>query len=215
MAQLGFYFDSSRCTGCRTCVMSCKDYKDLSQATTFRKVHDYEGGTWTAQDDGSYTTDSYAYHVSVACNHCTVPACIPACPQNAIVKDSETGIVTIDEELCTGEASCVDACPYGAPIIDPEKGQAVKCDLCQERVAEGKIPICVESCPLKALDFGEVEELQNKYGTTTAAMAPLPAEEETYPSLVITLCPAAKEPGDTTGTVVNEKEILLVEGFAR
>ncbi|MCL2750988.1 MAG: 4Fe-4S binding protein, partial [Coriobacteriia bacterium] len=31
MAQLGFFFDNSRCTGCKTCEMSCKDYKDLSE----------------------------------------------------------------------------------------------------------------------------------------------------------------------------------------
>ena len=60
MTQYGFYFDSSRCTGCKTCEMACKDYKDLSQTVAFRKVYDDEGGTWTAADDGSYTTDAYA-----------------------------------------------------------------------------------------------------------------------------------------------------------
>ena len=45
MTQYAFYFDSTRCTGCRTCEMACKDYKDSSEGIHFRKVYDYEGGT--------------------------------------------------------------------------------------------------------------------------------------------------------------------------
>ena len=42
MTQYGFYFDSTRCTGCKTCEMACKDYKDLPATIAFRKVYDYE-----------------------------------------------------------------------------------------------------------------------------------------------------------------------------
>lgn len=213
MAQYGFYFDSSRCTGCRTCEMACKDYKDLPQTLAFRKVYDYEGGTWSAQDNDTYTTDCFAYHVSLSCNHCAKPACLGACPQGAISKDADTGIVTISEDACVGDGACVIACPYDVPTINPAKNQAVKCDLCQDRVAEGKTPICVESCPVRALDFGEIQELQGKYGTD-AAIAPLPSADETIPSLVIKPCPAAKQPGDTSGEVINEKEIIGTEAFA-
>ena len=73
MTQYGFYFDSARCTGCRTCEMACKDYKDLPQTIAFRRVYDYEGGTWTDAGDGTYTSDTYAYHVSLGCNHCAMP----------------------------------------------------------------------------------------------------------------------------------------------
>ena len=27
--QYGFFIDSSRCTGCKTCELACKDFKDL------------------------------------------------------------------------------------------------------------------------------------------------------------------------------------------
>ena len=74
MTQYGFYFDSTRCTGCKTCEMACKDYKDLPATIAFRKVYDYEGGSWTVAGDGVYTTDTFAYHVSLACNHCAMPA---------------------------------------------------------------------------------------------------------------------------------------------
>ena len=35
MTQYGFYFDSSRCTGCKTCELVCKDYHDLGPDILF------------------------------------------------------------------------------------------------------------------------------------------------------------------------------------
>ena len=75
-----------------------------------------------------------------------------------------------------------------------------------ERVAEGKQPICVEACPLRALDFGDIEELRAAYGDV-AELAPLPAASETSPNLVITLPATAKPSGDATGAVLNPREI--------
>ena len=49
MVQYGFYYDNSRCTGCKTCVMACKDYKDSALDVAYRKVYDLEGGTWEKQ----------------------------------------------------------------------------------------------------------------------------------------------------------------------
>ena len=53
MTQYGFYFDSTRCTGCRTCEMACKDYNDLPANYAFRRVFDYEGGDWKDNGDGT------------------------------------------------------------------------------------------------------------------------------------------------------------------
>jgi Fe-S-cluster-containing dehydrogenase component len=39
-----------------------------------------------------------------------------------------------------------------------------KCDLCIDRWAEGKKPVCVSSCPVQALDAGPMDELRAKYG---------------------------------------------------
>ena len=74
MTQYGFYFDSTRCTGCRTCEMACKDYNDLPANYAFRRVFDYEGGDWKDNGDGTFEPTSWAYHVSMACNHCAMPA---------------------------------------------------------------------------------------------------------------------------------------------
>ncbi|MEG0991493.1 MAG: DMSO/selenate family reductase complex B subunit [Gordonibacter sp.] len=209
MTQYGFYFDSTRCTGCRTCEMACKDYKDLPETAAFRKVYDYEGGTWTPSSDGTYTSDTFAYHVSLACNHCDQPKCLAACPQGAIVKDSKTGIVAIDEGKCIGSGTCVEACPYNVPMLDKESKKGLKCDGCAARTAEGTKPVCVEACPLRALDFGDIEELRAAHGNT-AGIAPMPSPDETHPNIVIKECAAAKAPGDKTGAIANEKEVTGV-----
>ena len=201
----GFYFDSTRCTGCRTCEMACKDYKDLPAEIAFRRVFDYEGGSCALGADGTVASDAFMYHVSDACNHCENPKCFAACPTGAIEKDDD-GIVFINQETCTGNGACVDACPYGVPILVKEEGKAKKCDMCRDRVAEGKQPICVEACPLRALDFGEISELRQKYGEM-ADIAPLPSADETKPNIVITEPVNAKPAGDATGSVLNEREI--------
>lgn len=48
--QYGFYIDSSRCTGCKTCELACKDYKNLTPDVSFRRIYEYAGGDW--QQDG-------------------------------------------------------------------------------------------------------------------------------------------------------------------
>ena len=213
MTQYGFFFDSTRCTGCRTCEMACKDYKDLPQTVAYRRVYDYEGGTWTDAGNGIYTSDAFAYHVSLGCQHCTMPACMakcPQCPSGAISKDTDTGLVLIDDEKCTGVGACVETCPYNVPVLDKEKGRGVKCDGCADRVAEGLQPVCVEACPLRALEFGDIEELRAAHPDTVAGIAPMPSPDETTPSIAILPCPAAKEPGDTAGAIANGKEVTGV-----
>lgn len=211
MTQYGFFFDSTRCTGCRTCEMACKDYKDLPATYAFRRVFDYEGGTWENMGDDTFSTKAYAYHVSLSCNHCERPACLGKCPQGAISKDEKTGIVSTDKEKCIGCGTCVQACPYHVPVVDPEEMKSVRCDMCSERTAEGKMPICVEACPLRALDFGDVESLRAAHKDAVDAIAPLPSGSETGPSLVILPCPAAKEPGDATGMIANELEVANLQ----
>ena len=182
----GFYFDSARCTGCRTCEMACKDYHDLSTEAAFRRVFDYEGGEFVENADGTVTATTYAYHLSEACNHCESPKCFAACPTGAIEKD-EDGIVYIKEDVCTGTGACVDACPFGVPILVKEKNKAVKC----------------------ALEWGDLDELKKAHPDAVHAIAPMADPSITNPSVIINACPAAKEVGDTTGAVANEKEVTF------
>ena len=106
MAQYGFHFDSSRCTGCKTCELVCKDYHDLGPAILFRRIYDYEGGTWTKTKEDAWEKTAFNYHVSISCNHCDSPACVENCPTGAMQKDEATGLVNTDPNVCIGCGTC-------------------------------------------------------------------------------------------------------------
>jgi anaerobic dimethyl sulfoxide reductase subunit B (iron-sulfur subunit) len=62
---------------------------------------------------------------------------------------------------------CLQACPYDVPQFGAEPDAKMeKCDLCLERWGEDKKPICVQACPMRALDAGPLDELESKYGST-------------------------------------------------
>ena len=147
----------------------------------------------------------FAYYLSIACNHCEDPACTKVCPSGAMHKRDD-GLVVVNEEVCIGCRYCHMACPYGAPQYNAAKGHMTKCDGCHTRVADGKKPICVVSCPLRALDFGPIEELRQKHGQL-AAVAPLPSAHFTKPSIVIKPNANSRPTGDTTGYLANPKEV--------
>lgn len=205
MAQYGFYFDATRCTGCKTCEAACRDYHDLPLALSYRHVYELEGGSWSQAADGTWTTDSYTYYTSFACSHCTNPACTHVCPTGAMHKDDD-GIVSVDTHRCIGCGYCELACPYGNPHVNREKGHSVKCDGCAERVAAGEKPVCVEACPARALDFGTIEEMA-KLGER-GNIAPLPEPTYTKPNLYIKASADALPAGDENGKVVNPLEVM-------
>lgn len=187
MTQLGFAFDQGRCIGCRTCQMACKDYKDTNIGVNFRRVYEYEGGDWQQDSDGIVRAQIFAAYASISCNHCDNPACMRVCPVGAITKYEDTGIVEIDTEKCIGCDACAMGCPYGAPQKVEATGKYDKCNLCRERLEEGMKPICVEACPTRALDFGEISELRAKYGDE-AGIAPLVDPSFTNPNLTVVPC---------------------------
>ena len=75
MTQLGFFVDVSKCSGCKTCAVACKDAHNLPVGMNFRKVHEYAGGNWKQAADGSWTQDVFGYYVSLAATTApTLPA---------------------------------------------------------------------------------------------------------------------------------------------
>ena len=205
MKQYGFYFDSERCTGCKTCELACKDYKDLGTDVNFRRIYEYTGGNWSQLEDGCWHQDVFAYYMSISCNHCSDPACTKVCPTGAMHKN-EDGFVIVNEETCIGCRYCHMACPYDAPQYDAQKGHMTKCDGCYSRVKSGQKPICVDACPLRALDFAPIDELRAKYGEQ-ASIAPLPPSDITHPNLVVKPNKNARPSGDITGFLGNPREV--------
>ena len=178
-----FFLDVQRCTGCKTCMVACKDKNDLGSGIRWRRVMEFCGGDWHVLNDNTVSQDVFAYYLSVSCNHCQDPVCVQVCPTTAMQQDAH-GIVSVDAGKCVGCRYCEWACPYSAPQYDTHIGQIGKCDFCRDRLQVDKVPVCVSACPSRALQFGNMEELIAQYGES-ALMAPLPPSETTSPNLVV------------------------------
>lgn len=161
MTQMSFYFDQSRCIGCHTCSVACKDWYDINtENVNWRQVKTIEKGKFP---------NPFVAYLSISCNHCAEPPCILVCPVNAITKRESDGIVVVDQKKCLGNKECtmlcLNACPWDSPQFGKEENAKMqKCNFCLERLEQGQQPICVEACPMYALDAGPLEILQEKYG---------------------------------------------------
>ena len=182
MKQYGFYIDTVNCSGCKTCQIACQDKNDLEPGLLWRKVLDIEGGEWKG-NDGVFSEYPFAYHISIACNHCNNPLCVHACPTQAM-HITDIGTVDIDESKCIGCGYCTWACPYDAPRLNHRKGTMSKCDLCYDKIILGENPSCVDACPMRALDFGKMDDLISKYGKEKN-IYPLASSELTDPNITI------------------------------
>lgn len=202
--QLAFYFDSSACSGCKACQVACQDKNDLPHNVTWRRVFSYGGGGWVPDGDTMAPNDVFAYSVSTACMHCQEPICMEVCPAAAISKRDD-GVVLIDQSKCIGCRYCEWACPYGAMRFREDLGVMSKCTFCQDLLAKGEQPACVSSCVMRALDFGELDDLRAKYGNVDG-IEPLPEASYTKASIVITPHKDAQLSGTGTGKILNLSE---------
>jgi anaerobic dimethyl sulfoxide reductase subunit B len=153
-----FTFDASACSGCKACQEACKDKNQLPVGVLWRRVVEVSSGEWTPQDN-AWTNSIFAYNLSLACNHCVHPKCAGVCPTDAYIV-REDGIVYIDSSKCTGCGYCAWACPYGVPQYNPEQGQMAKCNFCFDNIDAGLPPSCVAACPMRVLNFTEVNSEQ-------------------------------------------------------
>ena len=150
-----FTFDASACSGCKACQEACKDKNNLPVGVLWRRVIEVSGGEWTAQN-GAWKNTVFAYNLSIACNHCEHPKCAGVCPADAYIH-REDGIVYIDPSKCMGCGYCAWACPYNAPRYNFELGQMSKCNFCFDNIDAGLPPSCVAACPMRVLNFVEID----------------------------------------------------------
>lgn len=176
MSNLGFYFNQDACSGCRACQTSCKDRNNLQSGELFRQVTTYQTGTFPKAS---------MYHVSASCNHCEEPACIASCPTGAMYK-TDDGTVQHDDNRCIGCRMCALSCPYHVPQYIESEAIVKKCDSCKPYRDRGENPVCVDACNMRALDFGDVDELKKKYGDDAVKDLPvLPSSHITKPTTQI------------------------------
>jgi len=158
---VGFYFNSKRCLKCWACEIACQQWHGIQAGgLKLRRVEEKTLGTFP---------DVTRTFFSLSCRHCARPRCVAACNVGAISKRNDNGIVLVDRDKCNGCRACLDACPFGIPQFDAA-GKMQKCDMCLERIEKGQSPVCSETCPTGALQWGNIENLSNQAFWNTAKM---------------------------------------------
>lgn len=164
----GMLIDTTRCIGCRSCQVACKNWNSLESvpgvfSDTWSSPLHMSSKTFTrvlfcevAGSDGG----AQLHFVKRQCMHCNDPACASVCPVGAMTKTKE-GPVTYDDSKCMGCRYCLMACPFQVPKFQWESAVPYvrKCTFCADRQAAGLAPACASTCPMGALAFGEREEL--------------------------------------------------------
>lgn len=171
--------DINKCDGCMKCQSACHKAHNVPDID-----NEKESVKWVWEEsydhvfpgmENKYINEAVKQKpCMVLCNHCDKPACVRVCPTKATFKRKD-GIVLMDYHRCIGCRYCMAACPYGArsfnfknprPYIKeinseyPTRKQGVveKCNLCEERLSSGKLPLCVEACPNGVYTFGDLED---------------------------------------------------------
>lgn len=150
--------DTTKCTGCETCVQACKAENDLGRDRAWK---------WQQEVDALSATRFCTVvrrperkYVRQQCRHCLDPACVSACLVGALQK-KDNGAVIYDSSLCMGCRYCMMACPFGIPRYEWDSAAPFvrKCVMCYSRLKEGRQPACIEACPEKATIFGTRAEM--------------------------------------------------------
>lgn len=159
----GVLVDTTRCIGCRSCEVACSVthdnfVPDVKNDGALEQIRDTSEKQWTVVN--RFKTEKGEIFVKKQCLHCWQPACASACLVNAMLKTKE-GPVTWNGTKCMGCRFCMISCPFDIPKFEyfEWNPRIQKCNMCYERLLEGKKPACVESCPTDALMFGPKREL--------------------------------------------------------
>jgi molybdopterin-containing oxidoreductase family iron-sulfur binding subunit len=170
--------------GCEDCIAACHrthnvpEMPDERHSVKWIWKESYEEAF--PNQEHHYLPDDLAHNpLLVFCNHCDDPPCTRVCPTQATWKRESDGVVMMDWHRCIGCRYCIAACPYGSrsfnwqdprPFLEevkPEfptrtRGVVEKCNFCEERLAKGLLPACVEACEGKCLVFGDLEDPESE-----------------------------------------------------
>lgn len=166
----GVLVDISRCMGCRSCQVACKQWNNIpSTPTTFQNNRDnppeLNATNWTKvghyliEDQGSLKWR----FVKRQCMHCSEPACESACFTHSFVKTKEGAVIykptEVNQDYCAGCRYCMVACPFDVPKSQWDRAFPLlqKCRFCYDRLKQGVQPACVTACPTESLFFADRE----------------------------------------------------------
>ncbi|HET7746531.1 MAG TPA: hydrogenase 2 operon protein HybA [Vicinamibacteria bacterium] len=161
---VGLLYDSTKCVGCRACSNACREVSGLSPDVATIQGVAYDAPTDLDARNRTiiklYAGEGKTAYVKAQCMHCVDPACAGACMLGAL-KKREMGIVSWDGSKCVGCRYCQTVCPFNVPKFEwtSLNPKIVKCELCKDRIADGKIPACAEACPRSAIVYGTREAL--------------------------------------------------------
>ena len=160
MARYSIAVDVSRCDGCGSCWIACKDEYCLNDHLPTSVQTPMMGQTWLTLkeiEQGENWKIKMDY-IPVMCQHCENPKCAEGAPEGAVYK-REDGIVIIDPVKAKGCKELVDKCPYGVIYWNEQAQVAQKCTMCAHMLDNGeKTTRCVESCPTQAIFFGDLDD---------------------------------------------------------
>jgi ethylbenzene hydroxylase subunit beta/complex iron-sulfur molybdoenzyme family reductase subunit beta len=116
------------------------------------------GMNWDEDEGGGEFPNAYFFYLPRLCNHCEEPACLEACPSDAMFKREEDGLVLRNEDRCQGNQQCARACPYKKIYFNAERGVSQHCIGCFPRLEQGVAPACVRQCPGRAAFVGFLDD---------------------------------------------------------
>ncbi|MDI3299587.1 MAG: 4Fe-4S dicluster domain-containing protein [Bacillota bacterium] len=166
MAEVSILVDITKCIGCKSCEVACKQWWQLpaeiaSWTGSYQSHSDLSYNRWTmVLFREKETADGGVDWIfrKEQCMHCQKPACVAVCPTQALARRPD-GIVDYDPAKCIGCQYCVEFCPFDVPRYDAAANKISKCNMCADRVDAGMEPACVKACPTDALTFGPREKL--------------------------------------------------------
>jgi Fe-S-cluster-containing dehydrogenase component len=173
MTRLGLLIDVTRCSGCYSCFLACRDEHYGNDYPGYSAAQPLSGQFWlqmTEVEGGKYPRPRLNY-IAVPCQHCQSAPCIDAAKDGAVYRRDD-GIVMIDPEKAKGQDQIVASCPYRAIFWNADLQLPQKCGLCAQRLDTGdKQPRCAESCPTGAMVFGDLDDPQSEIAQRSEALA--------------------------------------------
>jgi len=168
MVEMAIFIDVSKCTGCRSCQVACKNWNQLkAEQTTNRGTHenppDLSATTWNRVRFNEVVKDGKLdwLFLNERCRHCEEPPCMFAAEDvpGAIIKDKSGAVIFTEKTKQLNYEDVRGSCPFDIPRLDEETGQIYKCTMCVDRTANGLKPACVTACPTGTLNYGPKVEM--------------------------------------------------------